>query len=70
MCLLALISTQAQKKPAYVKGLVLNENDAPLSQVSITILGQQKGIATIHNRNGAEVIGGRIHTAGSGGATG
>ena len=46
MCLLALISTQAQKKPAYVKGLVLNENDAPLSQVSITILGQQKGIAT------------------------
>ena len=44
-CLLSVIST-AQKKPAYVSGKVLDENESPLPNVSVTILGQQKGIAT------------------------
>src|SRR5678815_977474 len=36
----------SQKKPAYVSGKVLDENENPLSNVSVTILGQQKGIVT------------------------
>jgi hypothetical protein len=36
----------AQKKPAYVSGKVLDENEKPLSNVSVVILGQQKGIVT------------------------
>ena len=44
-CLLSIVSS-AQKKPAYVSGKVLDENENPLSNVSVTILGQQKGIAT------------------------
>src|SRR6187455_3555107 len=36
----------AQKKPAYVSGKVLDENENPLSNVSVVILGQQKGIVT------------------------
>ena len=44
-CLLSIFST-AQKKPAYVSGKVLDENENPLSKVSVTILGQQKGIVT------------------------
>jgi hypothetical protein len=36
----------AQKKPATVSGKVLDEDEHPLSHVSITILGQQKGITT------------------------
>jgi len=44
-CLLSIVSF-AQKKPAYVSGKVLDENENPLSNVSVTILGQQKGIAT------------------------
>ena len=44
--LLPVTSIFAQKKPAYVSGKVLDENENPLSNVSVTILGQQKGIAT------------------------
>src|ERR1043165_8161858 len=44
-CLLSIVSF-AQKKPAYVSGKVLDENENPLSNVSVTILGQQKGITT------------------------
>ena len=36
----------SQKKPAYVSGKVLDENENPLSNVSVVILGQQKGIIT------------------------
>ena len=36
----------AQKKPATVSGKVLDEDEHPLSHVSVTILGQQKGITT------------------------
>ncbi|HET9278581.1 MAG TPA: TonB-dependent receptor [Flavitalea sp.] len=41
-----LTSIFAQKKSAFVSGKVLDENENPLSNVSVTILGQQKGIAT------------------------
>jgi len=43
---LPVTSTFAQKKSAYVSGKVLDENENPLSNVSVTILGQQKGIVT------------------------
>jgi len=45
-CLLPVTSIFAQKKPAYVSGKVLDENENPLSNVSVVILGQQKGIVT------------------------
>src|SRR6188508_2694271 len=45
-CLLSTTSIFAQKKPAYVSGKVLDENENPLSNVSVVILGQQKGIVT------------------------
>ena len=45
-CLLPVTPIFAQKKPAYVSGKVLDENENPLSNVSIVILGQQKGIIT------------------------
>ena len=45
-CLLPVTSIFAQKKPAYVSGKVLDENEKPLSNVSVVILGQQKGIVT------------------------
>jgi len=44
--LLPVISIFAQKKPAFVSGKVLDENENPLSNVSVVILGQQKGIVT------------------------
>ncbi|HEV8270460.1 MAG TPA: carboxypeptidase-like regulatory domain-containing protein, partial [Chitinophagaceae bacterium] len=43
---MSVTSIFAQKKPAYVSGKVLDENEKPLSNVSVTILGQQKGIIT------------------------
>lgn len=43
--LIATISF-AQKKSATVNGKVVDENENPLSNVSVTILGQQKGIVT------------------------
>jgi hypothetical protein len=36
----------AQKKGALVSGKVVNGEDQPLTHVSVTVLGQQKGIAT------------------------
>ena len=36
----------AQKKGATISGKVLGENETPIGNVSITILGQQKGIRT------------------------
>ncbi|WP_132053803.1 TonB-dependent receptor [Pseudocnuella soli] len=36
----------AQKNTAFVQGKVVNEEGQPLAAVSVTILGQQKGIAT------------------------
>ncbi|HET9744263.1 MAG TPA: TonB-dependent receptor [Chitinophagaceae bacterium] len=44
-CLLSIVSS-AQKKSAFVSGKVLDENENPFSDVSVTILGQQKGIVT------------------------
>src|SRR5437868_7895623 len=36
----------AQKKSATVSGKVIDENENPISGVTVTILGKQKGIAT------------------------
>jgi CarboxypepD_reg-like domain/TonB-dependent Receptor Plug Domain len=46
VCSLLSVVALSQKKPAYVSGKVLDENENPLSDVSVTILGQQKGIIT------------------------
>ncbi|MDQ2862304.1 MAG: TonB-dependent receptor, partial [Bacteroidota bacterium] len=40
------LSGFSQKKAAYVSGKVIDENENPLSGVSITILGKQNGIVT------------------------
>ncbi len=47
-CLLLLICTLglAQKKSAFVSGRVIGENEEPLSNVSVVILGNQSGIMT------------------------
>jgi hypothetical protein len=42
--LFAVLSSTAQKKPAFVSGKVIDENENALSGVSITILGNQAGI--------------------------
>ncbi len=44
--LLFSAAASAQKKPAYVSGKVVDENENPLVNVSIVILGQSKGITT------------------------
>ena len=44
--MLLCFAVQAQKKAAIISGKVVNENDKPLSHVSITILGQEKGISS------------------------
>jgi hypothetical protein len=44
--LFAMLSCAAQRKPAYVTGKVVDENEDALSGVSITILGKQHGIIT------------------------
>ncbi|HLX66216.1 MAG TPA: carboxypeptidase-like regulatory domain-containing protein, partial [Puia sp.] len=36
----------AQKRSAFISGRVLDENDHPLTGVSVTILGRQSGIMT------------------------
>src|SRR5688500_15412005 len=49
LCFLLFLSSfyvLAQKKPAFVSGKVLDENENPLPNVSITILGQAKGITS------------------------
>ena len=47
-CLLLLISCLgfSQKKSAWVSGKVIDENENPLQNVSVVILGRQTGIAT------------------------
>lgn len=45
-CLLVAATAFSQKKPAAVSGKVLDENENPLPNVSVVILGQAKGIAT------------------------
>ncbi|MBC7849677.1 MAG: TonB-dependent receptor, partial [Chitinophagaceae bacterium] len=47
-CLLLLISCLgfSQKKSAYVSGKVIDENENPLQNVSVVILGKQTGITT------------------------
>jgi hypothetical protein len=44
--LFATLSATAQKKSAYVSGKVIDENENPLSAVTITILGKENGILT------------------------
>src|SRR5215212_4692454 len=38
--------TFAQKKAAFISGTVTDENEKPLSNVSVSILGRQSGIIT------------------------
>lgn len=47
-CFLAFLSLTAvaQKKPAYVTGKVVDENEQPISQVSVMILGRRTGTST------------------------
>src|ERR1700730_19425741 len=45
-CILLTVISFSQKKIAFVSGKVLDENENPLANVSIVILGQSKGIAT------------------------
>lgn len=40
------LSMLAQKKPAWISGTVVDENENPLAKVSVIILGRQKGITT------------------------
>ena len=44
--LLLFFSAAAQKKSATIRGLVVDENENPLPNVSVAILGQQSGIRT------------------------
>lgn len=46
VCLLLSLFAFSQKKTATVSGKVVDENEKPLAQVSVTILGQTKGIVT------------------------
>jgi len=43
---LLYLSAAAQKKPAYVSGKVIDENDNPIPAVSVSILGKTSGIVT------------------------
>lgn len=45
-CLLLVLAAFSQKKIAHVSGTVVDENENPLSNVSVTILGKQSGITT------------------------
>src|ERR1051326_5525623 len=45
-CFLLCTASFSQKKFAFVSGKVLDENENPLSKVSVVILGKQSGIAT------------------------
>lgn len=44
--LLLALQALAQKKGATIQGKVVDENDAPLARVSVTILGRQQGVTT------------------------
>ena len=46
LCLLLACASFAQKKYAYVSGKVVDENENPLANVSVVVLGQQTGINT------------------------
>jgi hypothetical protein len=46
LALLTLTSAGAQRKYAYISGKVLDENENPFKNVSVTILGRQTGIST------------------------
>ena len=46
ICLLLSVLSFSQKKSAFVSGKVVDENEHPLSRVSVTILGQSGGITT------------------------
>ena len=48
--ILSLVSF-AQKKPAYISGKVIDENENPLSKVTITLLGKQTGMSNHRLRN-------------------
>jgi hypothetical protein len=45
-CFLLTVIAFSQKKFAFVSGKVLDENENPLSNVSVVILGRQSGVAT------------------------
>src|SRR5262249_3345753 len=45
-CLLLTLFAYSQKKYAFVSGKVLDENESPLSKVSVVVLGRQSGIVT------------------------
>jgi hypothetical protein len=45
-CLLLTLLAFSQRKYAFVSGKVLDENENPLSKVSVVILGRQSGIVT------------------------
>ncbi|MFZ1260540.1 MAG: TonB-dependent receptor, partial [Chitinophagaceae bacterium] len=45
-CILLTVISFSQKKSAYVSGKVVDENENPLPNVSVVILGQSKGIIT------------------------
>lgn len=45
-CLLLTVISFSQKKSAFVSGKVLDENENPLANVNIVILGKQSGIST------------------------
>ncbi len=44
--LMLSIMASAQKRPAYVTGKVVDENERPLANVSVVILGRQTGLTT------------------------
>jgi hypothetical protein len=50
-CLLLSLLSFSQKKSAFVSGKVLDENENPLANVTVTILGLSKGIATNDSGN-------------------
>ena len=43
--ILLSLTTAAQKKPAYISGKVLDEDDHPVKDVSITLLNKQNRTA-------------------------
>ena len=45
-CLILSVASFSQQKFAFVSGKVIDENENSLPNVSVTILGQAKGIAT------------------------
>jgi hypothetical protein len=46
LCILFSIASFSQKKSAFVSGKIVDDNENPLSRVSVIILGKQSGITT------------------------